>query len=87
MSTSARTSNWSAAGAGITGHPELMEALEASGAGTEMLGIEVPKRIAIDREGRVTDERPLRQVLTRGTVCNASCARPSTSALPPRLEF
>jgi 2-polyprenyl-6-methoxyphenol hydroxylase-like FAD-dependent oxidoreductase len=51
-------------GAGITGHPELMEALEASGAGTEMLGIEVPKRIAIDREGRVTDERPLRQVLT-----------------------
>src|SRR5262245_46832038 len=51
-------------GAGITGHPELMEALEASGAGTEMLGIEVPKRIAIDREGRITDERPLRQVLT-----------------------
>ena len=35
-------------GAGITGHPELLEALEASGAGTEMLGIEVPKRIAID---------------------------------------
>ena len=29
-----------------------------------MLGIEVPKRIAIDREGRVTDERPLRQILT-----------------------
>ncbi|HEY7230531.1 MAG TPA: FAD-dependent monooxygenase [Pseudolabrys sp.] len=51
-------------GAGITGHPELFEALEASGAGTEKLGIEVPKRIAIDREGRVTDERPLRQVLT-----------------------
>jgi 2-polyprenyl-6-methoxyphenol hydroxylase-like FAD-dependent oxidoreductase len=51
-------------GAGITGHPELLEALEASGAGTEMLGIEVPKRIAIDREGRITDERPLRQVLT-----------------------
>jgi 2-polyprenyl-6-methoxyphenol hydroxylase-like FAD-dependent oxidoreductase len=51
-------------GAGITGHPELMEALEASGAGTEMLGIEVPKRIAIDREGRVTDERPLRQILS-----------------------
>jgi len=51
-------------GAGITGHPELLEALEASGAGTEMLGIEVPKRIAIDREGRITDERPLRQILT-----------------------
>jgi 2-polyprenyl-6-methoxyphenol hydroxylase-like FAD-dependent oxidoreductase len=51
-------------GAGITGHPELLEALEASGAGTEKLGIEVPKRIAIDREGRITDERPLRQILT-----------------------
>lgn len=51
-------------GAGITGHPELLEALEASGAGTDMLGIEVPKRIAIDRNGRITDERPLRQVLT-----------------------
>jgi 2-polyprenyl-6-methoxyphenol hydroxylase-like FAD-dependent oxidoreductase len=51
-------------GAGITGHPELFEALDASGAGTERLGIEVPKRIAIDREGRVTDERPLRQILT-----------------------
>ncbi len=51
-------------GAGITGHPELFEALEASGAGTERLGIEVPRRIAIDREGRITDERPLRQILT-----------------------
>src|SRR5262249_37868058 len=51
-------------GAGITGHPELMETLEASGAGTKDLGVEVPKRVAIDREGRVTDERPLRQILT-----------------------
>ncbi len=51
-------------GAGITGHPELLEALEASGAGTRHLGIEVPKRIAIDRNGRITEERPLRQVLT-----------------------
>ncbi|MGH6666094.1 MAG: FAD-dependent monooxygenase, partial [Pseudolabrys sp.] len=51
-------------GAGITGHPELLEALEASGAGTQDLGVEVPKRIAIDREGRITDERPLRQILT-----------------------
>jgi 2-polyprenyl-6-methoxyphenol hydroxylase-like FAD-dependent oxidoreductase len=51
-------------GAGITGHPELLDALDASGAGTERLGIEVPKRIAIDREGRVTEERPLRQILT-----------------------
>jgi len=51
-------------GAGITGHPELLEALEASGAGTKDLGIEVPKRMSIDRQGRVTDERPLRQILT-----------------------
>src|ERR1700756_4286412 len=51
-------------GAGITGHPELFQALEASGAGTEQLGIEVPKRIAIDRDGRITAERPLRQILT-----------------------
>ncbi|HMJ45621.1 MAG TPA: FAD-dependent monooxygenase [Pseudolabrys sp.] len=51
-------------GAGITGHPELFDALEASGAGTKDLGVEVPKRVAIDRDGRVTDERPLRQILT-----------------------
>src|SRR5262245_4569025 len=38
-------------GAGITGHPELFQALEASGAGTERLGIEVPKRIATARVG------------------------------------
>ena len=41
-------------GARITGHPELIETLEASGAGTRDLGVEVPKRVAIDREGRVT---------------------------------
>ena len=51
-------------GAGITGHPELLDALEASGAGTKELGIEVPKRVALDRDGRITDERPLRQILT-----------------------
>jgi len=51
-------------GAGITGHPELLDALEASGAGTKDLGVEVPRRVAIDRDGRVTDERPLRQILT-----------------------
>src|SRR5579864_8757837 len=51
-------------GAGITTHPELLEALEASGAGTRDLGIEVPKRMAIDRDGRIIDERPLRQILT-----------------------
>src|ERR1043166_8877016 len=51
-------------GAGITTHPELLHALAASGAGTDNLGIEVRKRIAIDRAGRVPAERPLRQILT-----------------------
>ena len=51
-------------GAGITTHPELLEALDKSGAGTGDLGIEVPKRIVIDRTGRIIGERPLRQILT-----------------------
>ncbi len=51
-------------GAGSTTHPELIHALEAGGAGTQNLGIEVPMRFAIDRQGRVTEERPLRQILT-----------------------
>src|SRR5918997_6239061 len=51
-------------GAGITTHPELLDALEASGAGTRDLGIEVPKRIALDSHGRITGERPPRQLLT-----------------------
>ena len=51
-------------GAGITGHPELFQALTACGAGLDQLGVEVPKRIAIDTSGKVTEERPLRQILT-----------------------
>jgi len=51
-------------GAGITSHPELLEALEASGAGTRDLGVSVSKRIAIDRDGRVIGERALAQILT-----------------------
>ena len=51
-------------GAGITTHPELLDALENSGAGTRELGIEVRERIAIDRDGRVLGTRPLRQILT-----------------------
>jgi 2-polyprenyl-6-methoxyphenol hydroxylase-like FAD-dependent oxidoreductase len=51
-------------GAGITTHPELLEALENSGAGTRDLGVEVEKRITLDRQGRVIGERPLRQILT-----------------------
>jgi 2-polyprenyl-6-methoxyphenol hydroxylase-like FAD-dependent oxidoreductase len=51
-------------GAGITTHPELLAALEGCGAGTHDLGVEVPKRMALDRQGRITEERPLRQILT-----------------------
>src|SRR5262245_46899992 len=51
-------------GAGITTHPELLEALEKSGAGTDDLGIEVTRRITIDRQGRVIGERTLPQILT-----------------------
>jgi 2-polyprenyl-6-methoxyphenol hydroxylase-like FAD-dependent oxidoreductase len=51
-------------GAGITTHPELLEALEKSGAGTRDLGVEVEKRIALDRYGRVIAEKHLPQILT-----------------------
>ena len=51
-------------GAGITTHPELLEALEQSGAGTRDLGVEVEKRIALDRYGRVIAEKHLPQILT-----------------------
>ena len=51
-------------GAGITTHPELIEALALSGAGTRDLGITVEKRITIDRKGRVIGERHLPQLLT-----------------------
>ena len=51
-------------GAGITTHPELLEALQKSGAGTRDLGVEVEKRITIDRDGRVIGEKSLPQILT-----------------------
>src|ERR1043166_1741850 len=51
-------------GAGITTHPELLEALRASGAETGDLGIEVERRIALDRSGRVIAEKRLPQILT-----------------------
>jgi 2-polyprenyl-6-methoxyphenol hydroxylase-like FAD-dependent oxidoreductase len=51
-------------GAGITTHPELLEALRASGAGMANLGIEVERRVALDRAGRVIAEKPLPQILT-----------------------
>jgi 2-polyprenyl-6-methoxyphenol hydroxylase-like FAD-dependent oxidoreductase len=51
-------------GAGITTHPELLDALTRCGAGTENLGIAVERRFAIDRHGRITAERRLPQILT-----------------------
>jgi 2-polyprenyl-6-methoxyphenol hydroxylase-like FAD-dependent oxidoreductase len=51
-------------GAGITTHPELLEALRRSGAGTGNLGVEVEKRIALDRAGCVIAEKRLPQILT-----------------------
>ena len=51
-------------GAGITTHPELLDALRKSGAGTRDLGVEVEKRIALDRDGRVIAEKYLPQILT-----------------------
>src|SRR5947207_2224914 len=50
-------------GAGITTHPELLMALEASGAGTKNLGVTVDKRIAFDQDGNVIAEKPLSQIL------------------------
>src|SRR5215207_5616285 len=51
-------------GAGITTHPELLQALEASGATTHNLGVEVEQRIALDHTGRVIAEKRLPQILT-----------------------
>jgi 2-polyprenyl-6-methoxyphenol hydroxylase-like FAD-dependent oxidoreductase len=51
-------------GAGITTHPELLDALANSGAGTRDLGVTVETRIALDRAGRVIARKPLPQILT-----------------------
>src|SRR5438093_13618831 len=51
-------------GAGITTHPELLEALEHSGASLRDLGVEVDKRITLDRQGKVIAEKRLPQILT-----------------------
>jgi 2-polyprenyl-6-methoxyphenol hydroxylase-like FAD-dependent oxidoreductase len=51
-------------GAGITTHPELLDALHACGAELSDLGVEVEKRIALDRAGRVIAEKRLPQILT-----------------------
>jgi 2-polyprenyl-6-methoxyphenol hydroxylase-like FAD-dependent oxidoreductase len=51
-------------GARITAHPELMQALQNSGATTHNLGVWIDRRIALDRTGRVIAEKRLPQILT-----------------------
>jgi len=51
-------------GAGITTHPELLQALASSGATTHNLGVKVERRIALDRTGQVIAEKCLPQILT-----------------------
>src|SRR5262249_57002725 len=51
-------------GAGIAPHPELGAAFRRGGAGPRDLGVEVEKRIALDRDGRVIAEKSLPQILT-----------------------
>jgi 2-polyprenyl-6-methoxyphenol hydroxylase-like FAD-dependent oxidoreductase len=51
-------------GAGITTHPELLQALRSAGATSHHLGVEVERRIALDRAGCVIAERRLPQILT-----------------------
>src|ERR687888_2454689 len=51
-------------GAGITTHPELLEALEKCGAGMRDLGIYGERRIALDREGNIIAEMHLPQIPT-----------------------
>jgi 2-polyprenyl-6-methoxyphenol hydroxylase-like FAD-dependent oxidoreductase len=51
-------------GAGITTHPELLEALEKCGAGLRDLGIDGERRVGLDREGRIVAEMHLPQIHT-----------------------
>jgi 2-polyprenyl-6-methoxyphenol hydroxylase-like FAD-dependent oxidoreductase len=63
-------------GAGITTHPELLAALEASGAGTKNLGVIVDKRIALDRKGMSSPKSPSLRFSRRGIGCKDCCAKP-----------
>ncbi len=51
-------------GAGIVTHPELVQVMEESGAGTTGLGVMVEERIAFDRAGNVVDSWPRHGVVT-----------------------
>jgi 2-polyprenyl-6-methoxyphenol hydroxylase-like FAD-dependent oxidoreductase len=51
-------------GAGIVSHPELLDILDESGAGTTDLGIHVSDRVLFDRQGNVIKHRHFPQILT-----------------------
>jgi 2-polyprenyl-6-methoxyphenol hydroxylase-like FAD-dependent oxidoreductase len=51
-------------GAGIVCHPELFEALEASGAGVADLGVDVTERLAFDGIGEIVGRRAFPQTVT-----------------------
>lgn len=52
-------------GAGIVTHPELFDCLEAAGLTIDdKIGVPVPGRVTLDRDGRVVQESVLPQILT-----------------------
>jgi 2-polyprenyl-6-methoxyphenol hydroxylase-like FAD-dependent oxidoreductase len=51
-------------GAGIVTHPELFEAFARIGISSEQIGVDVPARVAVDREGKRIGGRPHPQTLT-----------------------
>jgi 2-polyprenyl-6-methoxyphenol hydroxylase-like FAD-dependent oxidoreductase len=51
-------------GAGIVSHPELLEILDESGAGTADLGVQVNDRVLFDRAGNVVERLHFPQILT-----------------------
>jgi 2-polyprenyl-6-methoxyphenol hydroxylase-like FAD-dependent oxidoreductase len=51
-------------GAGISTHPELMRALQLSGASTEDLGVPVERRMVLDLAGNIIHEYPLPEIMT-----------------------
>jgi 2-polyprenyl-6-methoxyphenol hydroxylase-like FAD-dependent oxidoreductase len=51
-------------GAGIVTHPDLLQALQRSGAALNDLGVAVHERIALDAQGHVIDRLPFDQIVT-----------------------